>query len=225
MSRAALLVAAAVVVWTGCVPVEDPARPPRSTLMIGIDVSGSFLNSGRYDKAIRFAAHYIEAHMNGFGGLQVPTDVFVGSVGGSHQGEAKTFHPIHDFLNKDRVQIEQDLREWFPSGDGLTDFNTFFSQAADLVNQRGLTLAPLNQFVPIGTDPPQTTPRVLYHQYPRICQDITGRGFKGMRDFEASRTAQGSVGVTGNVSPARRVPLERVPDPSASSRASSSVKR
>ena len=82
--------------------------------------------------------------MNGFGGLQVPTAVFVGSVGGSRRGEAKTFHPIHDFLDKDRKQIEADLREWFPSEDQLTDFNTFFAQSAELIKQRGLTLAPLN---------------------------------------------------------------------------------
>ena len=65
-------------------------------------------------------------------------------MGGSREGEAKTFHPIHDFLGKDRDQIEADLREWFPSEDQLTDFNTFFAQAADLIKQRGLTLAPLN---------------------------------------------------------------------------------
>ncbi len=127
-----------------CELSEDSARAPRYTLMVGIDVSGSFQNSGSYDDAVRFAAHYLEAHLNGFGGLQVPTAVFVGSVGGSRRGEAKTFHPIHDFLGKDREQIEADLREWFPSEDQLTDFNTFFEQAADLIKQRGLTLAPLN---------------------------------------------------------------------------------
>ena len=127
-----------------CVPDEDSARAPRYTLVMGIDVSGSFRNSGSYDDAIKFAAHYLEAHMNGFGGLPVPTAVFVGSVGGTREGEAKTFHPIHDFLNKDRDRIEADLKEWFPSEDQLTDFNTFFEQAADLIKARGLTLAPLN---------------------------------------------------------------------------------
>ena len=144
MKRMARLVAGGLLVLGACVAAEDSARAPRYTLMVGIDVSGSFHSSGSYDDAVRFAAHYIEAHLNGFGGLQVPTDVFVGSVGGTRQGEAKTFHPIHDFLSKDREQIEADLREWFPSEDQLTDFNTFFVQAADLVKQRGLTLAPLN---------------------------------------------------------------------------------
>jgi hypothetical protein len=133
-----------MVALAACVPTDEAARTPRYTLVIGIDVSGSFQNSGSYDDALRFAALYLEAHLNGFGGLQVPTAVFVGSVGGSRRGEAKTFHPIHDFLGKDRKQIEADLREWFPSEDQLTDFNTFFAQSADLINQRGLTLAPLN---------------------------------------------------------------------------------
>ena len=84
----------------------DETQIARNTIMIGIDVSGSFHNSGSYDDAIQFAAHYIEAHLNGFGGLQVATDVFVGSVGGKNRGEAKTFHPIHDFIDKDQEQIE-----------------------------------------------------------------------------------------------------------------------
>ena len=134
----------AIVALAACVPTEEAARAPRYTLVMGIDVSGSFRNSGSYDDALKFAAYYLEAHLNGFGGLQVPTAVFVGSVGGSRRGEAKTFHPIHDFLGKDRKQIEADLREWFPSEDQLTDFNTFFAQSAELIKQRGLTLAPLN---------------------------------------------------------------------------------
>ncbi len=134
----------ALLALAACVPTEEAARAPRYTLIMGIDVSGSFHNSGSYDDAIKFAAHYLEAHLNGFGGLRVPSDVFVGSVGGSRRGEAKTFHPIHDFLGKDRGQIEADLREWFPSEDNLTDFNTFFEQTAALVSSRGLTLAPMN---------------------------------------------------------------------------------
>lgn len=144
MKPAVSFAVGALFALAACVPTEEAARTPRYTLVVGIDVSGSFRNSGSYDDALKFAAYYLEAHLNGFGGLQVPTAVFVGSVGGSHQGEAKTFHPIHDFLGKDRDQIEADLREWFPSEDQLTDFNTFFAQAADLIKQRGLTLAPLN---------------------------------------------------------------------------------
>ena len=144
MKPASRLAVGAMVALAACVPTEDAARTPRYTLVMGMDVSGSVQNSGSYDDALRFAALYLEAHLNGFGDLQVPTAVFVGSVGGSRRGEAKTFHPIHDFLGKDRGQIEADLREWFPSEDQLTDFNTFFVQAADLIKSRGLTLAPLN---------------------------------------------------------------------------------
>jgi hypothetical protein len=144
MNRASRFAVGCVLACAACVPTDESARAPRYTLMMGIDVSGSFQNSGSYEDAVRFAAHYLEAHLNGFGGLQVPTDDFVGSVGGTRQGEAKTFHPIHDFIGKDQDQIEADLRTWFPSEDQLTDFNTFFAQAADLIKQRGLTLAPLN---------------------------------------------------------------------------------
>ena len=143
MKRTFRFAVAGALALAACVPTEE-GQTPRYTLVVGIDVSGSFRNSGSYDDALSFAAHYLEAHINGFGGLQVPTDVFVGSVGGQHRGEAKTFHPIHDFRGKDQERIEADLREWFPSEDQLTDFNTFFAQAADLIKQRGLTLAPLN---------------------------------------------------------------------------------
>ncbi len=141
-SRAWLLLTAAAI--SGCTPASDSPRVPKYTMVIGIDVSGSFLRSGRYDDAVRFAAHYIYAHLNGFGDLRVPSAVFVGSVGGTRPGEAKTFHPIHDFQGKNPEQIDADLRVWFPPEDNLTDFNTFFLQVSDLVKQRGLILSPLN---------------------------------------------------------------------------------
>lgn len=157
MKRVARFAVGGLLALTACVPSDESARAPRYTLMVGIDVSGSFYSSGSYDDAVRFASHYLEAHLKGFGGLQVPTDLFVGSVGGTRQGEPKTFHPIHDFAGKDQEQIEADLREWFPSADQLTDFNAFFAQGADLIQQRGLTLAPLN--VVIFTDGvPDVTP-------------------------------------------------------------------
>ena len=60
----------------------DTTRIPRSTLVIGIDVSGSFDSRGRYDSAIDFTANYLYAHIHGLGGLKQPTAVFVGSFGG-----------------------------------------------------------------------------------------------------------------------------------------------
>ncbi|MEE8252255.1 MAG: hypothetical protein V3R24_11005 [Gemmatimonadales bacterium] len=139
-SRAWLLLTAIV----GCAPATESARAPKYTMVIGVDVSGSFLSAGRYDDAVRFAALYIYAHLNGFGDLRVPTALFVGSVGGTRPGEAKTFHPIHDFQGKNPEQLDSVLRLWFPPEDRLTDFNTFFAQVSDLVKQRGLILSPLN---------------------------------------------------------------------------------
>ena len=66
-------------------------RRRRSTLVIGLDVSGSFRKGGHFDDAIDFASLYIYAHMKGFNGLRQPTDVFVGTMGGQQAGEAKTF--------------------------------------------------------------------------------------------------------------------------------------
>lgn len=124
-----------------CAPAES-AGPARNTLVVGVDVSGSFQH--HYDDAIDFAAHYIYGHLNGLGRLQTPTAVFVGSVGGEQEGEVKSFHPIHDFTGKSIEQIAADLRQWFPPQDQVTDFNTFFDRAATLVKRQNLVLAPLN---------------------------------------------------------------------------------
>jgi hypothetical protein len=115
--------------------------PPRNTLVVGIDVSGSFRR--HYDDAIDFAAHYLYGHLNALGGLRAPTAVFVGSVGGERAGEVKSFHPIHDFQGKGVADIAASLREWFPQQDQVTDFNTFFDRAATLVKRQNLVLAPL----------------------------------------------------------------------------------
>lgn len=136
---AAALAAAAA--W-GCAPEEG--RVANNTLVIGIDVSGSFRASGYYEDAIQFAAYYIYAHLNGLGGLRQPTALFVGSVGGERPAETKAFRPIHDFYGRSVDQIAADLRRWFPPEDVLTDFNAFFARVAGVVKERGLILAPLN---------------------------------------------------------------------------------
>lgn len=135
----ATLLAATLVV--ACAP-QERGKTPASTLMVGIDVSGSFREY--YEDAIAFAAYYLYAHLNGLGGLRVPTAVFVGSVGGERPGEPKSFHPINDFAGRTEEQIAADLRAWFPPVDQLTDFNPFFQRVATLVKERGLILAPLN---------------------------------------------------------------------------------
>ena len=94
---------------------QSEARPAASTLVLGIDVSGSFRDAQLYDDAIDFEAHYIYAHLNGLGGLRTPTALFVASVGGARPGEPKPFHPINDFQGRSVGQIAADLRAWFPS--------------------------------------------------------------------------------------------------------------
>jgi hypothetical protein len=129
-----------------CAPSADGAGPrvARSTLVIGIDVSGSFKSRDRYDNAIDFAANYLYAHIHGLGGLKQPTNVFVGSFGGEKPGETKSFQPIHTFQNMTVPQIAAFLRKEYPSNDGLTDFNPFFERVATLVKRQNLVLSPLN---------------------------------------------------------------------------------
>ena len=125
--RARLAALAGTALLLGCAGKEQPeAKPAASTLVVGIDVSGSFRDAHLYDDAIDFAAHYIYAHLNGLGGLRTPTALFVASVGGARPGEPKPFHPINDFQGRSVEQVAADLRAWFPSADAYTDFNAFF---------------------------------------------------------------------------------------------------
>ena len=149
---------AVVAALTACTPVEDSARRPRSTLVLGIDVSGSFETTGGYGDAIEFASHYLYGHLNGLGELSVPSAVFVGSVGGERPGETKSFQPVHAFQGKSPEEIGVVLRELFPSQDGFTDFNAFFDRVATLVKRQGLILAPLN-IVVLSDGIPDLTPR------------------------------------------------------------------
>ena len=140
-SAAAALMLSGVV---ACSSAADSTRIPRSTLVIGIDVSGSFEGRGRYESSIDFTAYYLYAHIHGLGGLKQPTAVFVGSVGGEKPGETKSFQPIHTFQNKSVAEIAAFLRKEYPSNDGLTDFNPFFERVGTLVKRQNLVLSPLN---------------------------------------------------------------------------------
>jgi hypothetical protein len=139
--RVATLVLALGVV--ACSPSERTG-PPRSTLVVGLDISGSFRRNPVFDQAIEFAALYIYAHLNGVGGLQQNTAIFVGELGGERPGQAKVFHPIQDLSGKSPAQIASDLRSWFSETDPITDFNAFFQRAALHVRRNNLVLAPLN---------------------------------------------------------------------------------
>ncbi|HYK83191.1 MAG TPA: hypothetical protein VEU55_08625 [Gemmatimonadales bacterium] len=125
-------------------PAGQEAKRANSTLVIGIDVSGSFRNAKLYDDAVDWVAYYIYAHLHGYGGLKVPTALFVGPIGGARADETKPFHPINDFQDRTVEQIAADIRQWFPATDAYTDFNVFFQRVAELVKERGLILAPIN---------------------------------------------------------------------------------
>lgn len=135
-------VALAVALTACAAPSERPGQVARSTLVIGVDVSGSFRRD--YDDAIDFAAHYLYGHLNGLGDLTVPSAVFVGSVGGDRPGQAKSFQPIHAFQGKSVEEVAAALRELYPAEDSFTDFNMFFDRVATLVKRQNLVLAPLN---------------------------------------------------------------------------------
>ncbi len=139
-----LLQAGVLAALVACAPANSDKRTARSTLVIGIDVSGSFRRGGRYDSSIEFAANYLYGHLHGLGGLKKPTNVFVGSIGGEQPGETKSFQPIHTFQGMSVAEIAAFLRREYPSRDGLTDFNPFFKRVATLVKRQNLVLSPLN---------------------------------------------------------------------------------
>src|SRR5204863_10121990 len=85
-----------------------------------------------------------------------PTAVFVGSIGGDHPQETKSFQPIATFENMSVAEIARYLRKEYPNHDGLTDFNPFFNRVATLITRQNLVLAPLN--IVLVTDGVPDTP-------------------------------------------------------------------
>jgi hypothetical protein len=144
----------ALLAGCGAPPSEGGSSIPRNTLVIGIDVSGSF--GKNYESSIEFTANYIYAHLHALGGLKQPTALFVGSIGGEHPQETKSFQPIETFENMSVAEITKYLRKEYPNRDGLTDFNPFFNRVATLVTRQNLVLAPLN--IVLVTDGVPDTP-------------------------------------------------------------------
>jgi hypothetical protein len=138
----AAILATAIIGLTGCAPAANSTRVARSTLVVGIDVSGSFRKN--HESSIDFAANYIYARLHGLGGLKQPTALFVGPIGGERAGETKSFQPIHTFQDLSVEQIADYLRKEYPARDGLTDFNPFFTRVATLVKRQNLVLSPLD---------------------------------------------------------------------------------
>ena len=121
-------------------------EPPRLVLFVGVDVSASFLKSKEFDDSMDFLSHYLFAHLNGHGEMDVPHSLFVGSIGGVKPEEPKTLFPIQTFQNMTIPQIRAKLAEIFPKNkpNPFTDFNAFFEQIAQTVKNKKLLLKPVS---------------------------------------------------------------------------------
>lgn len=121
-------------------------QPGRLVMVVGIDISGSFLRGKYFKDSLDFLAHYLYAHLKGYGGLAVPHSLFVGSIGGAQPDEAKTFYPMQIFQYKDLDGIKKEMHRIFASKkqNANTDYNAFFKQVADLVKNRRLVLRPIS---------------------------------------------------------------------------------
>ena len=130
---------------TGCGFSTTDTRP-RQSMFVGVDVSGSFMNGEYFDDSIDFLAHYLYAHLNGVGGLEIPAVLFVSSIGGATADEPKTFHPIQSFENKSVAEIKAKLLEVFPreNPNPFTDYNAFFEQVALTTKNKNLVMKPIS---------------------------------------------------------------------------------
>lgn len=134
-------------------PADVPA--PRLVMFVGVDISGSFMNGHYFDDSIQFLARYIYGHLNGVGDMEVPVALFVGSIGGYKKDEPKTLYPIEAFQNRSIEQIEARLHEIFPKGrvNHYTDFNAFFTQVGDMIDQKKMLLKPISIVLLTDGDP------------------------------------------------------------------------
>ena len=143
-----ILTLAAVMTLGGCQAMNrsESAPNPRLSMFVGVDISGSFMNSGYFDDSIDFLAHYLHAHINGTGGTEQVNALFVSSIGGATAAEPKTFYPIQTFQNKSVDEIRETLREIFPrtTSNPFTDYNAFFEQVAHTVKTKNLVLRPIS---------------------------------------------------------------------------------
>jgi len=124
----------------------DAEQKPRLSLFVGVDISGSFINSGYFDESLNFLAHCIYAHLESIDDLEEPNVLFVSSIGGAQPDEPKTFFPIQTFENKSVEEIEERLHDIFPDTvqNPITDFNAFFEQVALTLRNKNLVLRPVS---------------------------------------------------------------------------------
>ena len=118
----------------------------RLVMFIGVDISGSFKDGRYFDDSIHFLARYIYAHLKGYDGIELPHSLYVGTIGGDSKEDVKTLYPIQTFEDRSIEQIEGQLYTIFPRNrvNPYTDFNSFFQQVADMVDQKKLILKPLS---------------------------------------------------------------------------------
>lgn len=123
-----------------------PTKSGRSVMFVGMDISGSFINSSYFDDSVDFLAHYLYIHLQGLGGADVPHSLYVGSIGGYKENEPKTFFPIQTFENKSIAEIKAKLHEIFPKNkvNSVTDFNSFFKQVAVFTQDNKLVMRPIS---------------------------------------------------------------------------------
>src|SRR5258708_6071567 len=107
---AALLIAGLLAPACATGPATQMPEAPRLVMFIGVDISGSFMHGKYFNDSIQFLARYIHAHLYGLGGMEKPHSLFVGSIGGVKQDEAKTLYPIEMFQDRSGEQIESQLK-------------------------------------------------------------------------------------------------------------------
>ena len=131
---------------SSCFGSKDKVKNPRLVMFIGVDVSGSFLKGPHFENSMNFIATYIYSHLKGYGDLDIPKALFVGSIGGAKANESKTMFPIHLFQDKSIEDIKKTLAELFPKkkGNPFTDFNAYFEQVENTVKNRKLILKPIS---------------------------------------------------------------------------------
>ena len=137
-----------LLLFTGCdwATTEDSNANPRLAMFIGVDVSGSFMNSPHFNDSIDFLAYYIYGHLNGLHDLRKPRELFVSSIGGARANEPKTFYPIQTFENKSIEEIAGTLHEIFPreNPNPFTDYNAFLEQIALTARTKNLLMRPIS---------------------------------------------------------------------------------
>jgi len=183
MKYAAAPLVMIVLILGGCSFFKNGDPKPRLSMCIGVDISGSFMNSPYYDDSIGFLAKYIYSHMHGLGGMEVPNALFLSSIGGARANEPKTFFPKQTFENKSVKEIEAKLSKIFPreKSNPFTDYNAFFEQIALTVKNKNLVLRPITVVMVSDGIPDLSSPggndykSIVVNPLERLARSVTVR--------------------------------------------------